>query len=232
MSLDTSEKLWKLLGLLLKSHPWHGVPIGDKAPELLTAFVEIVPTDTVKYEIDKGTGFLKVDRPQKFSNICPALYGFIPQTYCDHEVAKYCFEKSGRNVIGDGDPLDICILSEKPITHGNILLQCVPVGGFRMIDGDEADDKIIAVLKGDLVYGDCTSINDIPQLVIDRLRHYFLTYKQLPGEGESKCEITHTYDKDEALEVVRLSQQDYINKFGDLKGLLSSLLRFEEDEKR
>jgi inorganic pyrophosphatase len=232
MSLDTSEKLWKLLGLLLKSHPWHGVPIGDKAPELLTAFVEIVPTDTVKYEIDKGTGFLKVDRPQKFSNICPALYGFIPQTYCDHEVAKYCFEKSGRNVIGDGDPLDICILSEKPITHGNILLQCVPVGGFRMIDGDEADDKIIAVLKGDLVYGDCTSINDIPQLVIDRLRHYFLTYKQLPGEGESKCEITHTYDKEEALEVVRLSQQDYINKFGDLKGLLSSLLRFEEDEKR
>jgi len=232
MSLETSDKLWKLLGLLLKSHPWHGVPIGDKAPELLTAFVEIVPTDTVKYEIDKGTGFLKVDRPQKFSNICPALYGFIPQTYCDDEVAQYCFEKSGRKVIGDGDPLDVCILSEKPITHGNILLQCIPVGGFRMIDGDEADDKIIAVLKGDLVYGDCTSIHEIPKLVIDRLRHYFLTYKQLPGEGESKCEITHTYDRDEALEVVRLSQQDYQNKFGDLKGLLSSLLRFEEDEKR
>jgi inorganic pyrophosphatase len=232
MSLESSDKLWQLLGLLLKSHPWHGVPIGENAPEVLTAFVEIVPSDTVKYEIDKGTGFLKVDRPQLFSNICPALYGFLPQTYCDDRVAAFCNEKTGKNVIGDGDPLDICILSEKPITHGNILLQCIPVGGFRMIDGDEADDKIIAVMKGDLVYGNYRSIDDVPPLVIDRLRHYFLTYKQLPGQGKSKCEITHTYDHDEAHEVIRLSQEDYQTKFGDLKGLLATLLRFESDAKR
>jgi len=229
MSLESSDKLWQLLGLLLKSHPWHGVPLGDKAPELVTSFVEIVPSDTVKYEIDKGTGFLKVDRPQRFSNICPALYGFLPQTYCDAKVAAFCNEKTGMNVVGDGDPLDICVLSEKPITHGNILIQCIPVGGFRMIDGDEADDKIIAVMKGDLVYGDYRSIDDVPSLVIERLRHYFLTYKQLPGDGKSKCEITHTYDRDEALQVIRYSQDDYQNKFGDLKGLLSSLLRFETD---
>lgn len=229
MNLESTEKIWKLLGLMLKSHPWHGVPIGKNAPDILQAFVEIVPTDTIKYEIDKGTGFLKVDRPQKFSNVCPALYGFLPQTYCDAHVAAYCNEKTGKNVVGDGDPLDICIISERPITHGNILLQCIPVGGFRMIDGDEADDKIIAVMKDDLVYGDCTSIKDIPALVIDRLRHYFLTYKQLPNEGKSKSEITHTYDRDEALEVIKLSQKDYQAKFGDLKGLLASLLR-EENE--
>lgn len=227
MSLESSEKLWKLLGLLLKSHPWHGVQLGKKAPEIVTSFVEIVPSDTVKYEIDKDTGFLKVDRPQLFSNICPALYGFLPQTYCDERVAAYCNEKTGLNVVGDGDPLDICILSEKSITHGNILLQSIPVGGFRMIDGDEADDKIIAVMKGDLVYGHYRSIEDMPELVIDRLRHYFLTYKQIPGAGESKCQITHTYGRDEAMEVIQLSQEDYQERFGDLKGLLSSLLRFE-----
>ncbi len=230
MSFESSEKLWKLLGLLLKSHPWHGVPIGDDAPEVVTSFIEIVPTDTIKYEVDKDTGFLKVDRPQRYSNVCPALYGFIPQTFCGDSIAAFCEEKSGKKVEGDGDPLDICILSEKQITHGNILLQCRPIGGFRMIDGDEADDKIIAVMKGDLVYGKYNSINDVPPIVIDRLRHYFLTYKQIPGESESTtCEITHTYNKEEAYEVIRRSQDDYYSKHGDMKGLLASMIRFEDD---
>ncbi len=227
---QSSDPLWKLLGLLLKSHPWHGVPLGDNAPEVVTTFVEIVPSDTVKYEVDKGSGFLKVDRPQRYSNICPALYGFLPQTYCDESVAAYCNEKTGKQVVGDGDPLDICILSERPITHGNILVQSIPIGGFRMIDGDEADDKIIAVMKGDLVYGKYKSINELPKIIVDRLRHYFLTYKQMPGD-ESKCEITHTYDRDEAIEVIKRSQDDYYNRFGDLKGLLTSLLRFEHNVK-
>ncbi|MCH8557276.1 MAG: inorganic pyrophosphatase [Balneolia bacterium] len=230
MSFESSEKLWKLLGLMLKSHPWHGVPIGDNSPEQVTSFVEIVPTDTVKYEVDKDTGFLKVDRPQRFSNVCPALYGFIPQTYCGESIAEYCEEKSGRKVTGDGDPLDICILSEKQITHGNILLQCHPIGGFRMIDGDEADDKIIAVMKGDLVYGKYKNIADVPPIVIDRLRHYFLTYKQIPGESnKTACEITHTYDRDEAFEVIKRSQDDYYSKHGDLKGLLATMIRFEDN---
>ncbi|MCH8567997.1 MAG: inorganic pyrophosphatase [Balneolales bacterium] len=230
MSFDSSEKLWKLLGLMLKSHPWHGVPIGDDAPEIVTSFIEIVPTDTIKYEVDKDTGFLKVDRPQRFSNVCPALYGFIPQTYCGDQIAEFCNQKTNLEVEGDGDPLDICILSEKQITHGNILVQCRPIGGFRMIDGNEADDKIIAVMKGDLVYGNYRSINDVPQIVVDRLRHYFLTYKQIPGDQKKvTCEITHTYDQDEAFEVIKRSQEDYYTKHGDLRGLLKNMIRFGDD---
>ena len=114
-----------------KSHPWHGISIGDNAPNVVTAFIEIVPTDTVKYEIDKESGYLKIDRPQKFSNVVPTLYGFIPQTYCDAKVAEFASLKSGKTVIkGDGDPLDICVLSEKTITHGDIILQAIPIGGF------------------------------------------------------------------------------------------------------
>ncbi|MCC5933116.1 MAG: inorganic pyrophosphatase [Candidatus Cyclonatronum sp.] len=230
MSIQSSEEMWKLLGLLLKSHPWHGVLIGDNAPEVVTTFIEIVPTDTIKYEVDKDTGFLKVDRPQRYSNVCPALYGFVPQTYCGDETALFCKEKSGIDVEGDGDPLDICILSEKQITHGNILLQAIPIGGFRMIDGNEADDKIIAVMKGDLVYGNYRSISDVPPIVVDRLRHYFLTYKQIPGDSEkTTCEITHTYDREEAFEVIRRSQKDYAEKFGNLKGLLTQMIPFTND---
>ncbi len=230
MSLESSDRLWKLLGLLLKSHPWHGVPIGDLAPLVATAYIEIVPSDTVKYELDKETGFLKVDRPQRYSNVCPALYGFLPQTFCGEKTAEFSASKTGMlDIIGDGDPLDICVLSEKSISHGNLLMQCIPVGGFRMIDGKEADDKIIAVMKGDLVYGKYKSIHELPELTVERLRHYFLTYKDIPGDiSGSRCKITHTYDQAEAQEVIRRSQQDYFNRFGDIKSVLTSLLRFEE----
>ena len=161
-----------------KSHPWHGISIGENAPDIITAFIEIVPTDTVKYEIDKESGYLKIDRPQKFSNVVPTLYGFIPQTYCDVKVAEYAALKSGKVVSkGDGDPLDICVLSEKTITHGDIILQAVPIGGFRLIDKGEADDKIIAVMKSDEVFEHWKDITDCSVAVIDRLKHYFLTYK-------------------------------------------------------
>lgn len=193
-----------------KAHPWHGISAGEKAPEIVTAFIEIVPSDTVKYEIDKETGYLKVDRPQKFSNSIPTLYGFIPQTYCDERVAEYAREKSdGAKVTrGDGDPLDICVLSERSVTHGNIILPAIPIGGFRMIDGDEADDKIIAVLKGDEFYMQWHDVSDCPDSYINRLKHYFLTYKNLPGE-KNLCHITHVYGRDEAYEVIRRSQADY-----------------------
>ena len=121
-----------------KAHPWHGVQIGDQMPELVTAFIEIVPTDTVKYEIDKQTGYLKIDRPQKFSNIVPALYGFLPQTYCSDGIAELARKYSGKDIErGDGDPLDILVLSERAITHGDILCQAIPIGGIRMIDKGE-----------------------------------------------------------------------------------------------
>ena len=133
---------------LFKPHPWHGINIGDNAPNIVTAYIEMVPNDTIKYEIDKVSGYRKIDRPQKFSNIVPALYGFVAQTYCDENIKEFAKKQSKLNVIkGDGDPLDICVLTERNITSGDIILEAIPIGGFRMIDKGEADDKIIAVLK-------------------------------------------------------------------------------------
>ncbi|CAN5544555.1 inorganic pyrophosphatase [soil metagenome] len=197
-----------------KAHPWHGISIGENAPEIVTAFIEIVPTDTVKYEIDKETGYLKIDRPQKFSNVVPTLYGFIPQTYCGDKIAEYAAMKSGKVVAkGDGDPLDICVLSEKTITHGDIIMQAVIIGGFRLIDKGEADDTIIAVMKADEVFEGWKDISDCTGAVIDRLKHYFLTYKNIPGAEKPTCEITHVYGREEAYEVIRRSREDYNTKF-------------------
>jgi len=221
MDKESFNKLWKMIGLRYKSHPWHGIEIGDNVPEQVTSFIEVIPSDTVKYEVDKTTGYLKIDRPQKFSNIVPALYGFVPQTLCKEHVAEYCMEKTGREDIeGDNDPLDICVLTEREVTHGNIIVHAIPIGGFRMIDGGEADDKIIAVLKSDEVYGNWNDVKDLPETILNRLQHYFLTYKQLPGEKQ-KCEITHVYGREEAHEVIRRSQKDYDNNYGNLEEALS-----------
>jgi inorganic pyrophosphatase len=191
-------------------HPWHGVPIGQQAPNVLTTYIEIVPTDTVKYEIDKHSGILKVDRPQLFSNVCPTLYGFVPQTFCAERVGALCDGPMGRTgIIGDGDPLDICVLSEKDFSHGDILLESVPIGGLRMIDGQHADDKIIAVLKGDAVYGRIENVEDLPTALLNRLRHYFMTYKQSPDSQQHIIEMVEVYGKEAALEVVRRSYLDY-----------------------
>lgn len=224
MSQQSFDKIWELISLRYKSHPWHGVSIGPEAPEVVYSFIEVIPSDTVKYEVDKKSGYLKIDRPQKFSNIVPALYGFLPQTNCKQHVANYCMEKTGRkDIIGDNDPLDICVLTEREVTHGNIIVSSVPIGGFRMIDGGEADDKIIAVLRQDEVYGNWNDISDIPETIVDRLRHYFLTYKQLPGE-KPKCEITHTYGREEAMEVIRRAQLDYKEEYGDLEKIMSQTM--------
>lgn len=217
------DPIGKLMGLRYKSHPWHGVDIGDNAPETLTSFIEMVPTDTVKYEIDKESGYLKIDRPQKYSNVIPALYGFIPQTFCAEKVAEFCMDKTGRKeIVGDRDPLDICILTEKTIAHGDILVQARPIGGFRMIDGNEADDKIVAVLNNDAVYGEYKDLSDCSLMVINRLKHYFLTYKDLPG-WKRDAEITHTYGIEEAHEVIKRSMDDYHHKFDNLRNMLSSV---------
>lgn len=212
-----------MLAQLHRSHPWHGVSIGAEAPEVLNCYVEIVPTDTVKYELDKASGILKVDRPQKYSNTCPALYGMIPQTYCMEQVGDYCVEKTGRKEVkGDGDPLDICIFAERPIVRGDILVRAIPIGGFRMIDGNEADDKIIAVQENDLVYGKIRDVSECPVSLMNRLRHYFLTYKEYPsnepgGVGRQKIvEIVETYGREEAHHVISLSQADYLTHYSDV----------------
>jgi inorganic pyrophosphatase len=219
--MENLENIWKEIRHILKAHPWHGVTIGDNMPKCVNAFIEIVPTDTVKYEIDKKSGYLKIDRPQLFSNICPTPYGFIPQTYCGERVGKYCEEKTGRiGIKGDGDPLDICVLTEKPITHNDILLKASPIGGLRMIDGDEADDKIIAVMQKDAVFGGWNDESDSPASLIDRLQHYFLTYKEAPGAEKRNCEITHVYGREEAYSIIQKSYEDYIDKYSSLNNLL------------
>ena len=215
------EPIWKSIRTIIKAHPWHGVHIGKHSPAIVTAYIEIVPTDTVKYEIDKASGYLKVDRPQKYSNVCPTLYGFIPQTFCGENTAAICERETGKTgIVGDGDPLDICVLTEKTITHSDILMQASPIGGFRMIDGSEADDKIIAVMQGDGIFGVWDDIKDCPESLINRLKHYFLTYKDAPGSTKSDVEITHTYGREEAYEIIEASYKDYIGKYEDLDKLL------------
>lgn len=222
MNNQELKSILEIMSRVGKSHPWHGVPIGADAPRVVTTYIEIVPDDTVKYELDKLTGHLKVDRPQRYSNVCPTLYGLIPRTYCGEHVAQRCMEKTGRSgVVGDGDPLDICILSEKSITHGDILLDARPIGGLRMIDGQEADDKIVAVMKGDALYEYFQDIHECPTELVDRLKHYFLTYKDSPGAEKKQCEIVEVYGREEAHEVIRQSQEDYQTHYPSFEGLVA-----------
>ncbi|MEP6741448.1 MAG: inorganic pyrophosphatase [bacterium] len=214
MSDDQSTK--RSSARLFQAHPWHGVTPGKEAPEMVNAYIEIVPTDAVKYELDKESGHLHVDRPQRFSSMCPSLYGLIPQTFCGNEVARLCADRTGINDIkGDGDPMDICVLTEKTFAQGNFFLHAKPIGGLRMIDGQQADDKIISILESDLAYGHIRDIGDCPKALIDRLKHYFLSYKQLPGDAPRRVEIVDVYDRKEALDVIRRSLIDYTNSFGN-----------------
>jgi inorganic pyrophosphatase len=200
-----------------KAHPWHGVPIGEGVPEEVTVFIEIVPRDTVKYEVDKETGYLKIDRPQQYSNVVPANYGFIPQTYCDKNIAELARAKTDINIIGgDGDPLDILVLSEHHIPRGDIILKAKPIGGFCLVDDDEADDKIIAVLKGDKVFEQYQEIAQLPMGILERFEHYFLTYKNLPDEPK-KCQIAYSYGREASFEVIRTAIVDYVELTGTLR---------------
>ncbi len=197
-----------------KAHPWHGISAGDDVPNVVNVFIEIVPSDTIKYEVDKASGYLKVDRPQQFSNIIPALYGFIPRTYCHDEVMKLAKESGADDVTsGDLDPLDICVLSSHNIHNGGMLMEAIPIGGFKMIDRGEADDKIVAVMKGDHAFGHFRDITELPEAEVKRLMHYFLTYKNLPGEP-AKCRIQTVYGAEHAKRVIISSMNDYANKFG------------------
>lgn len=193
-----------------KAHPWHGIDPGDKIPEVVVSFIEIVSTDTVKYEVDKETGYLSIDRPQKYSNVIPALYGFVPQTYCDEKVAELTNQSLGTDDIeGDNDPLDICVLTEKDITHGDIIVKARPIGGFRLLDHNKADDKIIAVLENDAIYSGYNDISELPERVTERLVHYFTTYKDLPTDEKPRTVLTHIYGVETARDVINRSIEDY-----------------------
>ena len=220
-----------LLALLFQAHPWHGVAPGLDARGVVNAYIEIVPTDVVKYELDKLSGHLRLDRPQRFSSLCPTPYGFIPQTYCGDQVGELCAMRTGlEGIKGDGDPLDICVLTEKSVAHGDFFVRARPVGGLRMIDGREADDKLIAVLDEDVAYGHITDIHECPQGLVDRLKHYFLSYKQLPGEAPRRVEIADVYDRKEAMEVIERSVRDYRARYGDPEKRVGELRRLMTDE--
>lgn len=193
-----------------KAHPWHGIDLGPNCPDEIRAFIEIVPTDTVKYEVDKASGYLCLDRPQKFSNIVPSLYGFLPKTYCGEKMAALSNDVLARyDIEGDGDPLDICVLAEKSVTHGDIIVKCIPIGGIRLLDHNQADDKIIAVLKHDAVYGHYTDIDQIPKDIVRRLVHYFTTYKDIPGDLRKRMEFVGLYGAEEAHNVIKAAMADY-----------------------
>lgn len=193
-----------------RPHPWHGLETGRKPPGLVHAYIEITPFDTVKYEIDKKTGYLLVDRPQRTSSQPPTLYGFIPRTFCGTRVGKLMPQAKK----GDGDPLDICVFSERPISRSEVLLNARVIGGLQMVDNGEADDKIVAVLENDSLWGDVDDVSQLPSNLIERLRHYFLTYKLLPGET-SDISIDEIYGREHALKVVDASIADYHDEFGD-----------------
>ena len=191
-----------------RPHPWHGIAVGPAPPDVLNVFVEITPFDLMKYEVDKVSGYLRVDRPQRTSSQPPSLYGFIPRTYCHERVCRLTPEADH----GDGDPLDICVLSERAINRNEILVRARIIGGLQMVDGGEADDKIISVLENDYVWGSARDIADVPPVLIERLQHYFMTYKLVPGESVH-AHVAGVYGRAHARKVVRAAMADYAAAF-------------------
>jgi len=175
---------------------------------VLNAYIEITLFDLMKYEVDKVSGYLRVDRPQRSSSQPLALYGFIPRTYCAERVAKLAPPAKR----GDGDPLDVCVLSERPITRTEIIVRARVIGGLQMLDRGEADDKIIAVLENDDVWGHARDIADVPPVFVERLQHYFNTYKLVPS-GAKRVRIKRVYGRAHALKVIRASMADYAAHF-------------------
>lgn len=193
-----------------RPHPWHGLEVGPEPPRLVHAFIEISPFDLVKYEVDKVTGYLRVDRPQRTSSQPPALYGFIPRTYCGPRVAAL-MPRARR---GDGDPLDICVLSERPILKSEVIVTVRVIGGLPMLDGGEADDKIIGILEQDNIWSHVNDLDELPQALVQRLRHYFTTYKVMPGETSHHVSVDPNYDRAHAEDVIKAAIADYNDEFG------------------
>lgn len=198
---ETSYSRWR-------PHPWHGLGVGPQPPELVHAYVEITPYDLIKYEVDKATGYMRVDRPQRTSSQPPTLYGFVPQSYCGPRVAALC--PGARD--GDGDPLDICVVSERPIDRAEIVLTVRVLGGIQTLDGGKADDKVIAVLENDNFWGSARDLTDLPPRLVERLEHYFATYKLVEGRPNLVA-IQGVYHAAHAHQVVAAAIDDYRESF-------------------
>ncbi len=170
------------------NNPWHAVPIGDDAPKIVEAIIEIPKGSKTKYELDKKTGMLRLDRVLYSSVYYPYNYGFIPRTYCD-----------------DHDPLDILVL-----TQVNVLPLCIMrakvIGVMRMIDSGEKDDKIIAVCPDDMSVSHIDCIDYLPSHALRELKAFFEDYKKLENKT---VEVAEFQNKDKALEIVLKSMEDY-----------------------
>jgi len=173
-------------------NPWHEVNVGENAPEIVTGIIEIPKNTRAKYELDKESGMLKLDRVLYSAMYYPANYGFIPQTYCD-----------------DNDPLDIVILSQIEI-QPMCLVNAKVIGVMRMLDGGEMDDKIIAVADNDMSVNHINSIDELPRHFFRELKNFFEDYKKL----EHKEVVVEDFqNKETAIEIVKQSIIDYNNKF-------------------
>jgi inorganic pyrophosphatase len=178
--------------MITVSHPWHGVPPGDQAPRIVNAVIEIPQGSRAKYEIDKESGLLKLDRIIYSSFYYPCNYGFIPQTYGD-----------------DKDPLDILVITSQPV-QAMCLMEAKVIGVMQMIDSGDADDKIIAVANTDPSVRHYNNIEEIPQHFFDELRHFFEEYKKL----ENKSVIVNEFgDKATALASIEDAMKLYKEQF-------------------
>lgn len=187
-----------------RPHPWHGLDVGPDPPHVVSVYLETGPFDLVKYEIDKETGYLRVDRPHRSSSQIPALYGFIPRTFCG-ELVRALMDGAAR---GDGDPLDVCVISERPIARAEVLVTARVIGGLPMLDNGEADDKIIAILEKDPIWSKAEDLTGLPAALLERLRHYFETYKLSP-DHPVPVSIGPAYGREHAEAVVRAAMADY-----------------------
>lgn len=158
--------------------------VGEKAPEVVTAIVETPKGSRNKYELDKESGAIKLDRVLRSSVGYPADYGLIPQTLYE-----------------DNDPLDVIIIGRFPLDPG-VILDVRPIGVMEMIDGGEADDKIIAVPKGDIYYENWNDIGDVPEALKNEFREFFSTYKNLE---KKKTEVKEFKGRDRAHDIIKKS---------------------------
>lgn len=191
-----------------KPHPWHGIEPATGRKGTVRAFIEVTQYDRIKFEIDPETGYLCVDRPQRNSSLPPTPYGFIPKTLCGDKTGALVREGTE----GDGDALDICVLCEHEITRSEVVLEARIVGGFLTFDSGKADPKLIAVLHGDLLWGNIEDLADVPERLIDRLEHYFRQYKVERGR-ENPVKIEGRCDRKKALELLDASLRDYSGQF-------------------
>ena len=167
---------------------WHDIASEAITPDRFTAVIEIPKGSSCKYELDKKTGLLRLDRVLYTATHYPANYGFIPRTYAD-----------------DGDPLDVLVLCSEQI-FPMTLVEVYPIGAMRMIDGGKLDDKIIAIPLSDPTYRDIRSIDELPRHIFDEIMHFFTVYKQLE---HTQTAVKELYDSKDAVEIVRQAIADY-----------------------